>query len=51
MIDSMDPVGDVLRRRDEAVKEALAGLTLRSLALGQSDAPKERATSPRDGST
>ncbi len=51
MIDSMDPVGDLLRRRDEAVKVALAGLTLRSLALGQPDASKERPAPSRDGST
>jgi len=34
-----DPVAGVLRRRDEAVAEALAGLTLRSLA-GESDDTK-----------
>jgi len=33
--DPRDRVDDVLRRRDEAVEEALAGLTLRSLVLGQ----------------
>lgn len=32
-----DRVNDVLRRRDEAVERALAGLTLRSLVLGQDD--------------
>jgi len=43
--DSSDPVHDVLRRRDEAVQEALAGLSLRSLALGQRDSPKARPAS------
>ncbi|HEU4683123.1 MAG TPA: YhjD/YihY/BrkB family envelope integrity protein [Nitrospira sp.] len=32
-----DPVEDVLRRRDEAVAQSLAGLTLQSLVLGQGD--------------
>jgi len=35
--DPGDRVYDVLRRRDEAVEQALAGLTLRSLVLGQGD--------------
>jgi membrane protein len=39
------PVDDVLRRYDGAVEKALAGMTLRSLALGQSDVPKERHAS------
>lgn len=47
-IDSTDPVHDLLRRRDEAVQQALAGLTLRSLALEQGDSPKERPAPPRD---
>jgi membrane protein len=35
--DPSDRVNDVLRRRDEAVKQSLAGLTLQSLVLGQGD--------------
>lgn len=34
-----DRVDEVLRRRDEAVKQSLAGLTLRSLALGPGESP------------
>ena len=40
-IDTSDPVVAVLRRRDEAVEKALAGHTLRSLVLEQSDGSAE----------
>lgn len=44
-VDTSDPVLDVLRRRDEAVEEALAGQTLRSLVLGE----REQAMESRPG--
>jgi membrane protein len=41
-VDTTDPVLDVLRRRDEAVEEALAGQTLRSLVHAQDEPATER---------
>jgi membrane protein len=40
-VGSRDPVEPVLRRRDEAVEQALAGCTLRSLALEEVDVTYE----------
>jgi membrane protein len=40
-VDTTDPVIEVLRRRDEAVEEALAGQTLRSLVLAHGETPRE----------
>jgi len=43
-----DPVGNALRRRDQAVEQALAGLTLQSLAVGsQGEADRVRVTATR----
>jgi membrane protein len=39
-----DPVAEVLRRRDEAVEQALAGQTLRTLALEQIPTARPRRT-------
>ncbi len=43
-MDTGDPVLRVLRRRDEAVEEALVGQTLRSLVFGHRDATTEEPT-------
>jgi membrane protein len=40
-IDTSDPILALLRRRDQAVEEALTGQTLRSLVLEQSEQVKE----------
>lgn len=40
-LDPHDPIHRVLRRRDEAAEQALAGETLRSLAIGRPDATNE----------
>lgn len=45
-LDVSDPLEQMLRRRDEAVDQALAGCTLRSLALEQLDTSKD---GPRAG--
>jgi membrane protein len=45
-IDQKDPVYNLMRRRDEAVEQALAGCTLQSLALETRDSRKDAPPAP-----